>query len=62
MAWEQLLDIVREAVDLAREERDRDPVACPNDGEPLEAGPDGDLYCPWDGWRPGGGYVGDRLR
>lgn len=28
------------------------PVACPNDGEPLRPGPDGEPYCPFDGWRP----------
>ena len=30
------------------------PVACPNDGTPLELGPPsqpGVLYCPFDGWR-----------
>lgn len=30
------------------------PVACPNDGTPLENGPPGDsgiLYCPFDGWQ-----------
>ena len=29
------------------------PVACPNDGTPLEPGPPsqpGVLYCPFDGW------------
>lgn len=29
------------------------PVACPNDGTPLEMGPPsqpGVLYCPFDGW------------
>lgn len=61
MAWEQLQDIVREAIDYAREERSREPAACPNDGEPLRTGPDGDLYCPSDGWRPRGRRVGDRL-
>ncbi len=34
------------------EERNTDPVACPNDGEPLVAGPDGVLFCRFDGWRP----------
>lgn len=27
------------------------PVACPNDGEPLRTGPDGILFCPYDGWQ-----------
>lgn len=26
--------------------------ACPRDGEPLDTGPDGALFCPWDGWTP----------
>ncbi len=25
---------------------------CPNDGETLQQGPDGRLFCPFDGWRP----------
>lgn len=52
-SWYQLLDIVREARDLARQDRQARPVACPNDGEPLKTGPRGELYCPWDGWREG---------
>ena len=47
MSWEQLLSIGREAAEIAREEETRAPVACPNDGEPLKAGPHGGLYCPW---------------
>jgi hypothetical protein len=57
-SWYGLLDIIREAAQLAREEREQDPVACPNDGEPLESGPDGQPFCPFDGWRPDGRYVG----
>lgn len=58
MAWEELLDIIQEGADIARQERSADPVACPNDGEPLQQGADGGLYCKWDGWRPNGRYVG----
>lgn len=32
----------------------RQPVACPNDGEPLRRSVDGILYCPFDNWRPYG--------
>lgn len=32
----------------------RQPVACPNDGEPLRRSVDGILYCPFDNWRPDG--------
>lgn len=49
--WGSLLAILHEAREVA--ESDSTPVACPNDGEPLSAGPDGVLYCSYDGWRPG---------
>lgn len=49
-SWYQLLDIVQEAAAAHREDRDRVPTACPNDGEPLRAGPRGVLHCPFDGW------------
>lgn len=45
--WQSLLDIVREARESAVPY-----LACPNDGEPLRAAPDGGQYCPFDGWRP----------
>jgi hypothetical protein len=51
MAWEQLLDIQREAVELAAAELAADPQACPNDGEPLRPGPAGELFCPFDGYQ-----------
>lgn len=51
MGWQQLLDIYREARDSAGEEGRCE--ACPNDGEPLLEGPDGRLYCPFDGWTEG---------
>lgn len=54
MAWEQLRDIAVEAADEAAAERARPPQACPHDGEPLRTGPDGALFCPFDGWRPEG--------
>lgn len=51
--WDTLLAISREARAYAAEEASRTPVACPNDGEPLRTGPDGQPFCIWDGWRPG---------
>lgn len=51
MAWEQYLAIMREAAQEARDEQTRPPAACPNDGEPLLQGPDGSLYCKFDGYR-----------
>lgn len=50
MSWEQLRDIYRVA---AAEKRANDalrPIACPNDGEPLESGSNGSLHCRSDGW------------
>lgn len=50
MPWEQLQAIYETA---AAEQEAADataPVACPNDGEPLEGGPDGELHCRFDGW------------
>ena len=54
MAWEELISIYREAADEIRAEKTQPPQACPNDGEPLTTGPDGQLFCKFDGWRPGG--------
>lgn len=50
MSWEELLAIGREAADEQRAELSAPPQACPNDGEPLRSGPDGTLFCPFDGW------------
>lgn len=50
--WYSLLDIVREAHATRDQAVAAPPAACPNDGEPLRAAPDGGLYCPFDGWRP----------
>lgn len=49
--WYDLLAIEQEWRQLAADERNRVPVACPNDGEPLRTGPAGELFCPFDGWR-----------
>lgn len=50
ISWDQLNDIAREAREFAREEDESEPVACPNDGEPLERDSDGQLRCRFDGW------------
>lgn len=50
MSWYQLLDIYAEAVAIQRELDSLAPVACPNDGEPLLAAPDGTLRCRFDGY------------
>ncbi|MES9522462.1 hypothetical protein [Streptomyces capoamus] len=59
-SWWGLIDILREGAQLAREERERDPVACLDCGEPLRSGPRGERYCPFDGsiWASGGRRVG----
>ncbi|WP_372352630.1 hypothetical protein [Streptomyces sp. KL116D] len=62
-SWYGLLDIVQEAGQLYREDRERIPSACEDCGEPLRTGPRGELYCSFDGsiWGPGGrrlGHVG----
>lgn len=49
--WGSLLAVNQEARLIAAEEAVRRPVACPNDGEPLVTGPNGELFCPFDGWR-----------
>lgn len=46
MSWEQLQSIVAEAVGYAHQELADPPTACPFDGEPLDAGPNGSLFCP----------------
>ncbi len=58
--WYQLLSILGEMRDEHQQEVDRVPDACPNDGEPLQAGPEGRgiLYCPYDGWQ----YPRDHVR
>ncbi len=51
MAWDELAAILEER---RKEAAASDPpVACPNDGEPLQVAADGGLFCPFDGWRPG---------
>lgn len=50
MAWDQLIDIKAEAAE-ARRADEGPPSACPNDGQPLEQGPNGGLHCPYDGYR-----------
>jgi hypothetical protein len=51
MAWEQLLTNRDLNYEFAREELSRPPLACPNDGTPLEQGPHGELFCRHDGWQ-----------
>jgi hypothetical protein len=59
-SWYGLLDILRDGAQMAREELERDPVACLDCGEPLRTGPQGVLYCPFDGstWTAGNRRTG----
>jgi hypothetical protein len=56
--WYGLLATIEDAIREAEYWRNSPPLACPNDGEPLTTGPDGELWCKFDGWRPSGRYVG----
>ncbi len=49
MSWEQLRSIRDEQIQAVKDDQ-RPPIACPNDGEPLKAGPHGELYCGFDDW------------
>lgn len=51
MAYDDLLSIYKEAAIEHQVRRDQVPQACPNDGTALDAGPNGTLHCPYDGWQ-----------
>lgn len=48
--WGGLTSILVENRERRHDEATAPPEACPNDGTPLEAGPRGELHCPWDGY------------
>ena len=48
---EDLLETYREAAEIVRQEQVTPPEACPHDGTPLVAGPNGELHCKWDGYQ-----------
>lgn len=61
MAWETLLGIMAENRQLREEWRGTPPVACPNDGTPLQDGPEGELNCPMGDYRyPRDGHPSER--
>lgn len=47
--WSSLQEIYDESLQIADDERNRPPIACPNDGTPLVE-KDGILWCSFDGW------------
>lgn len=56
MSWEQLLDIYREAAQLAEQDANTPPSDCPNDGTTLVSNSDGVLGCTFCGWRFNQGF------
>ena len=52
MSADQLLSILKADAELQREDLNREPQSCPNDGTPYRTGPNGELFCPFDGYRP----------
>lgn len=48
--WFGLLAIAQEAREMRREDRARQPIECPHDGQPLDMNAEGILHCPYDGW------------
>lgn len=54
VSWWQLDSVLKEQAEYAQYYRSQPPVACPNDGQPLEPGPpqepEGSLFCKFDGW------------
>lgn len=52
MSWWQLINIIRESRDLTASGRDIERYVCPNDGEMLTQGPNGEWRCRFDGYRP----------
>ena len=54
MSWWALDSVLKDQAATADYYRSVPPVACPNDGEPLQIGPPsepGILYCRFDGWQ-----------
>jgi hypothetical protein len=52
--WYGLLDILKSGQqEAAAVERQYNETYCPNDGITYRSGPNGQLYCPFDGYRPG---------
>lgn len=50
MTWDSLTAILREAKADADAEGSTQPSACPHCGEPLRAGPRGEVFCRFDGY------------
>ena len=51
MSWDELLAIFQENEANAEEDASARPVACPNDGTPLDENAEGVLNCPMGDYR-----------
>lgn len=51
-SWYSLLSILQEGRTSARQDAQRQMLACPNDGEPYRTGPHGVRFCPYCGYQP----------
>lgn len=51
-SWYQLIGIRDEARASREADKQRELLACPNDGEPYSIGIDGERFCRFDGYRP----------
>lgn len=51
MGYYSLLAVIDEAQTLKEEYDSQPPLCCPNDATPLSDGPDGIVFCPFDGWQ-----------
>jgi hypothetical protein len=50
VSWEQLRAIAAQNRQQREFWEGQPPRACPDDGTPLQQGPDGSLFCTHDGW------------
>lgn len=61
MAWDELLGFIQEGADIDQQDRSTAPTSCPVDFTALQEGPDGVLFCPYDGlkWPDDAGAWGE---
>lgn len=54
MSWESLIVLGEEFKEILRLESETQPAACPECGGLFQTGPNGELFCSFDGyiWRP----------
>lgn len=58
--WQKLLDIKRQDEQEYENWLMEIPSACPNDGTPLDVGPQGMLHCPMGDWTRPAGWTNER--